>query len=275
MIRKIISLITLVSFISLFFYSCQNEIITGVSEESPNLWNNPEVANIRLESPGKIHNGILQRFHQKHSLFSKEKMEPEDFIALVVESTNSAFEENNIPVNINSTDVHIVLGMLLKYKEEGVYNFFSDTHDLPVDLFKYLEREYGASSNILDKYLNALSKIRNYEKSPLMKEPIIQSPVGIIMEGFQDNQYCADIFNSSYKFWNSMLLSEYHNEKLSWKDYQDIIDKFAFEPDLVVTIIMIYLPSGPVIDVVVSIIASVVFTCGTNCDWSNYGHHTR
>jgi hypothetical protein len=194
--------------------SCQNDEIVGPVQKENTIFGNKEIMKLEVKNIGEIHNQILAAFDNEHDLLSGDKLSSEEFISLSMKSINKVLKQQDIPVEAERNDIIFVLSIFAEIREQGVYDFFSDSEEKLRDvepLFHYLEENMGLNKKSSARCLRIAN---NMKKDPESKMLTQNEEVSL-----NDDKYAksfSEILHYSHDFWvtkNKNLESDFLTQK--------------------------------------------------------------
>ena len=182
--------------------SCENDgEITGPIQKENTIFGNKEIMNLEIENIGEIHNQILTAFDNEHDLLSGDRLSPEDFVSLTMKSMNKVFKQRGIPVEVNRNDIRFVLSKFAEIREQGAYDFFSDSEEKLRNvepLFNYLEENMALNK---ESSARCLRIVNNMKKDPESK--ILMQKVELDLKDDKCAKCFSEILSYSKEFWEA------------------------------------------------------------------------
>ena len=121
MLRRSLSLIVLLAFLSLLWISCTSD---GIVQPKKDVLQS-------TVSAGELHNEILSTYAERHNLFL-DKITREEATKLFIESANEVLKKYGIDFTVDVKFVDVKLAEFEKLKEKCVYDFFKHGSDQEV-----------------------------------------------------------------------------------------------------------------------------------------------
>ena len=282
MLRKTVSMLTLVAMLSLLYCSCEQGGMTesmdpyaSRDEAGPDGGESLEellarAGRIEVKNPGEIHNEVLSLYCEKHRPLSGGRLDSGEFARHLSGCINQIFEERGIEVNVTPAHISQLVAELRKLKNDGIIDVSRPTRQ---GLHEYLDHAVGRG--LLDpraagEYKRALAICDEHDakRSP---RGVLGADLSSIETGNADrDRMFTDILVHSRDFWTAVEKEEIMvmapDDSLSEKS--DFWEKLAsYGTDALVAIVSLAslpLTAGTSI---AGLIASMTASILVDCDW--------
>jgi hypothetical protein len=182
--------------------SC-NDTLNPVDTESAQDWqpfNGPPLSAKAMNKPGTLHNEILDSFHTRHSLVTREKINVVDFVRIMTESVNEVLSNNYEETRVTEQDVMLMLRYVTTLSRRGIFNFFGETITEPKKMIEFMSKYDRISELDTNKLKQVLASL------PAVTDPMtnpIEDDIFYAAEG--TDSWCVfmsvDILRYSKQYW--------------------------------------------------------------------------
>jgi len=180
MLRKAVSILTLVAMLSLLYCSCEQGVMTGATEprDSGDVSESGEnesleellarAGRIEVDEPGEIHNEVLTLYCEKHRPLSGERLGPEEFARHLSRCINRVFELRGIDVRVTPEHIAGIVAEFKKLKDAGIIDMSNPTRQGLHDYLDHLVRQGLLEPHAAGEYKRALAICDEHDakKSP-------------------------------------------------------------------------------------------------------------
>jgi hypothetical protein len=189
-----------------------------------------------IVEPGKLHNAILAEMNDDGIFTSGERLKEEEFIARIVESSNSVFRTNNIELQVGEDDIREALQCFESKRERGEFDVFSSVEYRRVgDAIHLLDHlAYAGEGHDLEelrKIRMAFEELEGITISDCSGETLRKIVNNYKSKDFFSESYWAlSILEDSFDFWSSLKKSETEEIVAA----RVIVDEGTYDPKLTI-----------------------------------------
>lgn len=281
MMRKCVSILTLVAMLSMLCCSCERGGVTEVArpdggESLEELLD--RAGRIEVGEPGEIHNEVLTLYCGKHRPLSGGRLGGEEFADHLSGCINRVFELRGIDVRVTPEHITEIAAGFRELERAGIIDV---THPTKEGLFRYLDHmvERGAlEPHEAREYGRALELCGEYDSNNGSRGRLAEELSAIDTGNAGRDGMFTDILINSRDFWTGLEKEEImvpllgdtltgNPEKL------DIWEKMAsYGTDALLAIACIFtIPitiGGSIAGLIASVIASILVDCTWEDDWN-------
>ncbi len=211
MMRKCVSILTLVAMLSFLYCSCEQGGVTEMTE--PEVDESLEelldrAGRIEVAEPGEIHNEVLTLYCEKHIPLSGGRLGTEEFTRHLSGCINRVFELRGIDVRVTPDHISGLLGEFEKLKRAGIIDV---THPTREDLFDYLDHLVGQGviePHAAGEYARALDLCGEYDSKGGSRRRLAEELSAIDTGNAGRDEMFTDILIHSRDFWTGLEKEE-------------------------------------------------------------------
>ncbi len=222
MMRRCVSILTLVAMLSLLYCSCEQGGVTEVTR--PDAGESLEellcrAGRIEVDEPGEIHNEVLTLYCAKHRPLSGERLGRVEFADHLSGCVNRVFELRGIDVRLSPKNISELVDEFERLKHAGIIDV---THPTKEGLFRYLDHlvEQGVlEPRAAGEYGRALELCEEYDSNSGSRRHLATELSAIDTGDAERDRMFADILVHSRDFWTGL-----EKEEIMVTVYGDTLD---------------------------------------------------
>jgi hypothetical protein len=228
-IRKCVSILTLVAMLSLLYYSCEQGGVTEITEpkDDGSLKEFLERAGrIEVDEPGEIHNEVLTLYCEKHRPLSGGRLGREEFTSHLSGCINRVFELRGIDVCVTPEHISGILGEFERLKRAGIIDVTHPTREDLLDYLDHLVDQDLIEPHAADEYGRALTLCGEYDSKGGSRRRLAEELSAIDTGDAERDRMFTDILIHSRDFWTGL-----EKEEIMVTLLGDTLDSTALSPD--------------------------------------------
>jgi len=207
MLKRGISILTLIAMLSFLYCSCEQGGMTEVTEPDGNESLEElldRAGRIEIDNPGEIHNEVLTLYCEKHQPLTGRRLGTEEFTRHLSGCINRIFDLRGIDVRVTPDHIEGIVAEFSKLKRAGIIDVSRPTRE---GLFDYLDHLVGQGvlePHAAGEYKRALALCGEHDSKSCSEQRLLVDISSIDTGNAERDRMFGDILVHSRDFWTGI-----------------------------------------------------------------------